>query len=237
MKHSNLSKRIWPILAGSLLIVLSFVMFSGWMGGWLMGCGTLLVGAGLILAGLPKTTSQKEGVGKSSSMTDAPARISRQVHKMDPKAFKKQVRELESQALRMEKKTRTLDEALNRYFGDSRISYEKFVGTINSVVGVFEENVSRTIARIEIFDEDGYDHLFRTHQEYTDAIVPYQKIFEQVEQDLHQNEEILQRMDQLLAEVNHLQASQQNLADLPAMKELAQLIDQARLYQQNQSGY
>lgn len=160
-------------------------------------------------------------------------RSARAVKKANPKVFKKQMRDLDSQMLRVSKKAEQLDQSLKDYFGGSKISYAKFAGTINGALTVFEDNVSRILSRIAIFDEDGYEALFKKHLEYTDAILPYQKSFEEIDEDLKVNESILQRLDRLLQEVNHLNTPGENLDALPAMQELGELIDQTKLYRQN----
>ncbi len=154
------------------------------------------------------------------------------VKKANPKVFKKEMRELDNQCLRMEKKSEQLDRALKSYFDGSRISYAKFAGTINRCLNLFDENVTRILNRIAIFDEDGYEHLFKTHQEYTDAILPYQETFDAIAADLKNNEEILSRFDRLLQEVNNLSNPNADLEALPAMQELGELIDQTKLYRQ-----
>ena len=157
----------------------------------------------------------------------------RTVDRTVPKAFKKEMRTLQAQMDRMKRKREMLDRELKNVFGDSRISYEKFARTIDGVESVFIDNVSKIVTRINIFDEDGYEKVFRDHQEYTDAIEPYNAHFKYVKERLEENEQILTKTDRLLLEVTNLTDRSSSVDNLPAMVELNELIDQTKLYRQN----
>lgn len=159
--------------------------------------------------------------------------IRKKIAQTPAKAFKKEMRQLNSQTERMQNKLESLDRSLKNYFGDSVISYQKFAGTIQTVEKVFADNSEKILQRIDIFDEEGYNDLFRRHEEYTDAIQPYQAHFAYIQKRLQENEEILTRMDRLLLEVNHLNESSTPIDQLPAMQEISDLIEQTKLYQQN----
>ncbi len=194
----------------------------------------LAIGIVLLFKG-PK--EKKPGVAKDQEMAglldeEQLKKTVKAVKKANPKVFKKEMRELDNQCVRMEKKSEQLDVALKSYFQGSRISYAKFAETINRCLYLFDENVTQILNRIAIFDADGYEHLFKTHQEYTDAIKPYQASFDAIAADLKKNEEILTRFDRLLQEVNNLSNPQGDLDDLPAMQELSQLTEQTKLYRQ-----
>lgn len=85
---------------------------------------------------------------------------------------------------------------------------------------------------MEIFDEDGYEQLHRNHEQYTDAIKPYAEQMDAVRKEIAENEEILSRIDRLLAELNKLSGSDASLKTLPEMEELSDLIAQTPLYRQ-----
>ena len=150
-----------------------------------------------------------------------------------PKAFKKEMRLLDSQTERMEKKSQILDESLKSYFGDSSISYDKFARTVAAVQNLFLDNTKKIITRINVFDEDGYKEIHSRHLEYTSAIDPYKEHFKYVNERLEDNEMILQKMDRLLLEVNKLNDSQVPIDEMPIMQEINELIEQTKLYQQN----
>lgn len=147
-----------------------------------------------------------------------------------PKAFKKEMRTLDTQISRMNHKKEALDSALKGYFGDSKISYEKFASTVGGVEGVFLDNVQRVINRVNIFDEEGYEDVFNKHLEYTSAIAPYNEHFRYVKGKLDENEEILKKMDRLLLEVSNLNENKRPIEEMPVMQEMSELIDQTRLY-------
>lgn len=177
----------------------------------------------------PKTPQPKIYTEKPfKTVTDARKAVDRTV----PKAFKKEMRELDTQVNRMNQKKKALNDALKSYFGDSKITYEKFARTVDGVEEVFLENTQRIVARVNIFDEEGYEDIFRKHLEYTSAIAPYNEHFKYVRNRLNENEEILSRMDKLLLEVTSLSDTSQDVDDLPAVQELSELIDQTKLYKQ-----
>lgn len=198
--------------------------------------GLILLGIGIFLL-VKRPKDKRQNSNKEMEMAglldeEQLRKTLKAVKKADPKVFKKEMRELDNQCVRMEKKSEQLDVALKSYFQGSRISYAKFAETINRCLYLFDENVTQILNRIAIFDADGYEHLFKTHQEYTDAIKPYQASFDAIAADLKKNEEILIRFDRLLQEVNNLSNPQGDLDDLPAMQELSQLTEQTKLYRQ-----
>lgn len=215
----------FKLYGGSLFAVL---------GGWIL----TLAMTGLFFVALWRLEQQEKRRSEPAQVSlidvNAVRALARTVKKTDPKVFKKQMRDLDSQILRLEKKAEQLDQALRDYFEGSRISYSKFAAAVNGGIGVFQDNTRRILSRIDIFDVDGYETLFKKHLEYTDAIEPYQKSFALIDEDLAVNEQILQRLDRLQEEVRHLSNPQSDLDTLPAMQELSELIDQTRLYQQRQ---
>ena len=201
------------------------------MGLW-MGIGLVIIFVGIGFVWFKKHQQNEQQKQKSISLinTEAIEQITKKVKKTNPKSFKKQMRELENQCDRMNAKMNQLDQAINDYFGDSRISIAKFANSINGGIGVFKQNVDRILSRIQIFDQDGYEHLFKTHQEYGEAIEPYQASFEAVDEDLKVNQEILTRFDKLLMEIHKLSDPKLDVLELEAMQELNTLIDQTKLY-------
>lgn len=200
------------------------------MGLWI-GIGLVIILAGIAFVWLKKRQANSLHQQSLSLINkEAVEQLSKRVNKTNPKSFKKQMRELENQCDRMSAKMDQLDQAINDYFGDSRISIAKFANSINGGIAVFEQNVERILSRINIFDQDGYEHLFKTHQEYSDQIQPYQASFDAVDEDLKLNQEILARFDKLLMEVHKLSDPKVELSDLSAMQELDTLIDQTKLY-------
>lgn len=198
----------------------------------LLSIGLLVVLFGLIFIFQKNSQESKKQKRQAVSLIHKEGidQITKKIKKTNPKSFKKQMRELENQCDRMNAKVDQLDHAINDYFGDSRISIAKFANSINGGIAVFEQNTNRILSRIEIFDQDGYEYLFQTHQEYSDAIKPYQASFTCVEEDLKVNQEILTRFDKLLMEVHKLSDPKLDINELEAMQELNTLIDQTKLY-------
>lgn len=219
------------VLCAALFSVTPLSLFSGsfWqlLGSWL----TVLAAAGLYGAYI-SSLRKKQRRTVSQAQMDL-KELQKTIDRTPPKAFKKEMRTLEAQADRMQTKRETLDASLRSYFGDSRISLEKFLRTIDAVQGLFLDNSQKILSRISLFDEAGYRDLFAKHLEYTSAIVPYNEHFAYVSRKLDENEKILQKMDRLLLEVTGLNESQVPIDQLPAMQEINELIEQTRLYRQN----
>ena len=229
------------LLTGAILIAIVVLIgfFVGWPAAGLAFFGALILFV-VALKLFGKSSGYSKSIASDSSLSlvnvQSVKNLMKQVKKTNPKCFKKEMRELENQVLRMEKKSTSLDDSLREYFGTSRISYEKFASTLNGAVGVFDDQVKKTLSRINIFDVDGYEQLFKNHLEYTDAIKPYEKTFDEIHDDLKRNEEILKRVEKLQMEVSHLNtASDVSLDTIPAMEELSDLTRQTKLYQQNSS--
>lgn len=235
-KKTGLKKAVYGIVLAAadvlLLTLTPLTLFDGTVFqmafGWLFTLAFVVIFAMLTMDS--KSKNKKGAQPVSLINKEAMDETSKRVKKTNPKSFKKQMRELDNQCVRMSTKTEQLDQSIKSYFGDSRISIAKFANVINGGIEVFDDNVNRILQRIHIFDEDGYEHLFKTHQEYTDAIKPYQANFEAVDADLKTNEEILARFDALLMEVNKLSDPSGDISELPAMQELNELIDQTKLY-------
>ncbi len=155
------------------------------------------------------------------------------VEETAPKVFKKDLRELNTQIQRMDKKSSQIDDALRSYFGGSKISYEKFASTVEGVKKIFYSNVQAIINRINIFDEAGYEQLFARHREHTPDIEPYNRSLRFVENRLEENEEILKKLDALLLEVTRLSENTVPVEELPEMKELSDLTKLTMRYKQN----
>ncbi|WP_301206736.1 hypothetical protein, partial [uncultured Allobaculum sp.] len=156
----------------------------------------------------------------------------KKVRKTSPKSMKKEMRDLTTQCERMLQKAELLDKTLNEQFGSSVTTKARFASIINGVYTLYAQNVNDIIHRVEIFDEDGYEQLHRNHEQYTDAIKPYAEQMDAVRKEIAENEEILSRIDRLLAELNKLSGSDASLKTLPEMEELSDLIAQTPLYRQ-----
>lgn len=147
-----------------------------------------------------------------------------------PKAFRSEIRLMKSQLDRMEQKDGQLEQLLQETFGGSKISYQKFASTVDSVQELFYDNITRALNRIAIFDEEGYKTIFDRHKEYTNAIEPYNENIRYVEKAVDENDKILNSMDRLMLEVAQINESNKSIEELPAMEEISELIEQTKLY-------
>lgn len=235
------TRDLWKAL-GTAFELWLFYTISTSVFGWSLDSSNFLevLGALVILiaciAAFVTTVYRQLFGSKSAKKLAKPVKTASEAKKVventTPKAFKKEMRMLESQTDRMKRKVDTLNKALKSYFGDSKISYEKFARTIDGVQSVYFENVQNIVNRVNIFDEVGYEELFSRHLEYTEAIEPYNEHFRYVLKKLDENEEILNKMDRLLLEVTNLTDRSSSVDTLPAMEELSELIDQTKLYRQ-----
>ncbi len=173
----------------------------------------------------PKTSSQ--------SLIQPLDSILKMIKKTSSPVFFKEVQQLYDQGLRLQRKTNQLDTSLQDYFGEAKLSYAKFATSINGGIDAFQDNVNAILARMNGFDTLGYEELFKHHLEYTQAMEPYQKCFSFIHQTLQANEEILERFNRLLEEVNALSYPVQALETSETLKELSTLIEQTKRYQQH----
>lgn len=205
-----------------------------------LSTGLIVAGAGLVASGLLASfllkSASRGGKPEETKLVDRKVieEAAKKVRKTSPKSMKKEMRDLTTQCERMLQKAELLDKTLNEQFGSSVTTKARFASIINGVYTLYAQNVNDIIHRVEIFDEDGYEQLHRNHEQYTDAIKPYAEQMDAVRKEIAENEEILSRIDRLLAELNKLSGSDASLKTLPEMEELSDLIAQTPLYcQQN----
>lgn len=203
-----------------------------------LSTGLIVAGAGLVASGLLASfllkSASRGGKPEETKLVDRKVieEAAKKVRKTSPKSMKKEMRDLTTQCERMLQKSELLDKTLNEQFGSSVTTKARFASIINGVYTLYAQNVNDIIHRVEIFDEDGYEQLHRNHEQYTDAIKPYAEQMDAVRKEIAENEEILSRIDRLLAELNKLSGSDASLKTLPEMEELSDLIAQTPLYRQ-----
>lgn len=200
---------------------------SSALGGWLVTFALTL--AFLVFYRFKKKPQKKQKDEDLLSTTNLD-QILQTLKRINSKAFKEQTHTLALQTLRLQHKTEQLDEALHHYFKNAPLSYAKFSNSIQNGLNLFEQNSETILKRIQIFDEVGYEVLLKKHLEYSKEAKPYQESFLAIKKSLQLNEEILNRLDRLLIEVNALSSPSQDSECLPALEELSQLIDQTKLY-------
>ncbi len=203
-----------------------------------LSTGLIVAGAGLVASGLLASfllkSASRGGKPEETKLVDRKVieEAAKKVRKTSPKSMKKEMRDLTTQCERMLQKAELLDKTLNEQFGSSVTTKARFASILNGVYTLYAQNVNDIIHRVEIFDEDGYEQLHRNHEQYTDAIKPYAEQMDAVRKEIAENEEILSRIDRLLAELNKLSGSDASLKTLPEMEELSDLIAQTPLYRQ-----
>lgn len=203
-----------------------------------LSTGLIVAGAGLVASGLLASfllkSASRGGKPEETKLVDRKVieEAAKKVRKTSPKSMKKEMRDLTTQCERMLQKAELLDKTLNEQFGSSVTTKARFASIINGVYTLYAQNINDIIHRVEIFDEDGYEQLHRNHEQYTDAIKPYAEQMDAVRKEIAENEEILSRIDRLLAELNKLSGSDASLKTLPEMEELSDLIAQTPLYRQ-----
>lgn len=230
------SKQIWrvaglSVLALVLALVLHLRLVSGSLmqniGGWVL-LVLWLIASVLLLQ--KKSGSEKNVPASGIQKIRA---LKKTVDRTPPKAFKKEMRTLESQVDRLMSRDEALEKSLKNHFGDTSITTGKFLNTVNQVENLFITNSQKILERINLFDQEGYQNIFARHQEYTSAVVPYNEAFAFVDRKLNENEKILQKLDRLALEVTGLHESTTPIDQLPAMQEINELIEQTKLYRQN----
>lgn len=228
------SKQIWIVLAVTLItLVLSALLhlklFSGSLmqnlGGWVLLAVWLVISA-VLLKTKKDDKPQPLGIQKIRQ-------LKKTVEKTPPKAFKKEMRNLNSQVDRLISRDEGLEKALKNHFGETSITTTKFLNTVTQVENLFINNTQKILERISLFDQEGYQNIFARHLEYTSAVVPYNEAFAYVDRKLNENEKILQKLDRLALEVSGLHENTVPIDQLPAMQEINELIEQTKLYRQN----
>lgn len=240
-KKETHSSKILPwgiglsVLAGIGVWLMTGKLFAG-----LIGCGGALIVTVLVAFFMDNAKGSRTGTSARDDIemidSDRMKSLLKEVKRTNPKSLKKEMRDLESQCVRMEKKSVQLEDALVDHFSGSLLTRSKFAATINGVLDLYARNVEDILQRINIFDQDGYELLFKKHEEYTTAADPYKKEIEAVQEAIASNEQIISRIDRLLREISRLSQTSEDLSSLPEMEELSELIEQTPRYRQSAQG-
>lgn len=200
-----------------------------------LSAGLLTAGAGLVVSAILECVQNSRQSKKEHSTplfidTAALKKLEKEVRHTQPKAMKKEMRTLFSQCERMRKKGELLEDSLDAQFSSARATQNRFASTINETISLFEEQVNAVLRRVSRFDVDGYEQLKREHREYTDAMKPYEQQIEEIRQLIDANETILGLFDRLLVELDRLSDNSADLASLPQIGQLQELIATTPLY-------
>lgn len=155
--------------------------------------------------------------------------------------FSASLRAVISQISRLRKKKNTIKDILLQKFTDTEMSYGRFQGTVDGIEKVMCVNIKSILNRIGAFDEEEYSHIKKEKERMankTGGIIQsklaiYNEYIEYVEKAVEKNEEILLKLDRLLAEISKFNSlSDKEVEDMDAMKEIEALINDTKWYRQ-----
>jgi hypothetical protein len=155
----------------------------------------------------------------------------------EKKSFTKLLEHARQQIESFGRKRATAQAILSQKFSPSEMSYEHFMNAIVGVQSVMAANCRNICNRLSAFDEAEYKQLQKAPKE--NQIVQarlhvLEAYFADVEAVVENNEQVLLKLDMLLAECSKFGSlSEGELEQLPAMHEIDQLIADAKYYGAN----
>jgi len=152
------------------------------------------------------------------------------------KIFAKDIEILIGQIERIEPKRNALITILGENFSTDSMTFLKFRGTIDDVVGLFYDHTKKAMNRIVIFDVNEYEQLRKNQISLSKEVKENKiKVFAQhigyVKETIQQNEEIITELDSLALELAKLdEINEQALENSRIMAEIEELIKNTKYY-------
>lgn len=134
-----------------------------------------------------------------------------------------ELKQTTAQIERLKKKMELIDMVLLQFFSKTEMSYLNYKAVMESVAKVFYGNVQNIINRVIIFDPEEYAE----QGEKSESSEEHLNVIHEM---LNKNAKIIDKMDNLLIEVSRLTDSKTALENLPAIKDLEELIGNTKLY-------
>ena len=132
---------------------------------------------------------------------------------------------------RLKKKYEMLTLILSQHFEPGSMTYDKFIGIINSSKVLFYKNLKKMITRISIFNEKEYKKQLDKNLKDDMTLEIYKEHITYVKEMGANNEVILQKLDALILEISKLDdCTEEQLIALESMKEIDELISKVKLY-------
>ena len=141
------------------------------------------------------------------------------------------------QIYRFRRKQNTINDLLLQKFSAEELSFQKFYGVLTNVENVIYINMRSILYKISAFDIDEYEAIQRNINSGIKQTVSQEKmdIYKQyidfVNDATQINEDILLKLDKMLLEISRYNFMEDgDVLKLPAIKEMDELINNARLY-------
>ena len=160
------------------------------------------------------------------------------------KTFTREINENIEQIRRLRKKLTTINDILLQKFNSNEITYRRFAGVLREVENAVYLNVRSILNKISAFDEEDYNRITRevreqlpAGQESRASELTQEKLqicneyISFVNHATGDNEQILLKLDKMLLEISRYNSLEGgDLENMSAMKEMDELIKNARLY-------
>lgn len=151
--------------------------------------------------------------------------------KLEEKCFQNQIKSAKNQVNRLDKKINTLKTLLGQFFTPEEMSYKSFMNITSSVTELFLDNIQNIINRVAIFDYDDYKEQVNSDPVSRVPAV-YQEHIDFINTTISKNNEIIDKIDNLLLEVTKLTDVDTDVNSLPAIRELEHLIENTQYYKE-----
>ena len=140
-----------------------------------------------------------------------------------------------NQIKRFKKKQKTINDILLQKFAINELTYQKFTNVLADVENVIYANMRSILNKIAAFDIDEYEDLQRRgfpKSEVSDEKMSiYSEYINFVKNATKTNEDIILKLDKMLLEIsNYNSLDGGDINELPAIKDLDELIQNAKLY-------
>jgi hypothetical protein len=196
-----------------------------------------LSGAGLIYGNYEILTKPEKEIKTSKIWTVEDYIEALNIHR-EIKTFEKIVYLLLDQIERLQKKNKTIRDALLQIFSASEMSYRKFDAVITEVEKIFFMNIRSILNKLDAFDEEDYNFIRKKYEEgaFSEQLLNEKlKVFNEyvnfAKAATEDNEQILLKLDKLLLEISGLNSIESGqLERMAGMIEIDNLIKQAKDY-------
>ena len=158
------------------------------------------------------------------------------------RVFRKEMNKTTQQLERLNARNNALNAILLQHFKPSEMTYLKFKTVIDSVNGVFRDNVLKILERINMFDENDYISLVykmkknqkeAKAQNNIDKMKIYLEHMNYVKTLVEDDEIIIMKMDKLMLELSKLsEFNSDNIENVSAIQDINELIGQTKYYKQ-----
>lgn len=158
------------------------------------------------------------------------------------RVFRKEMNKTTHQLERLNTRNNALNAILLQHFKPTEMTYLKFRAVIDSVNGVFRDNVLKILERINMFDEEDYISLIykmkknpteAKAQNNMDKMKIYMEHINYVQMLVEDDEVIILKMDKLMLELSKLsELNADDIENVSAIQDINELISQTKYYKQ-----